>query len=458
MRAYWKWTLLGPIAFAAGCGPSNGNRFSIESSDGGSVVAINGERFSFKEKARSEFQRSAACAPSPRVVVESFRGKIAVEAGKIDAVECAVEKHAAGETLAEAQEFLEDIDVQWTKDGDSFKLAIRNLAADTGGLLTPAPNSKEAIKRRHAPRSADVKLKVPAGANLEIVGQFGEIETRGIVGDVAAQSQSGAIAVREGAGAVRLVSNYGNINVNGKNGKIKIRSSSGAIEVVGAAGPFDVESGYGDVKLRGGAEKAVVKTTSGAILVSEQKGAVDLTSGYGAVAVEGAAAVRVVAQSGAVAVKGVSGPIDVKCGYGKVTIDAAPAGAHVQSTSGDIDVTKASGRLDLSTGYGGITAEVADAHVRFKSTSGHVKVKGTFVEAAHNLESGYGNVQLELPVDMHFKIVARTGYGKIVNDFAVMPAPKRDDQQIRGDVGANPVASFQLTTQSGNITLRAANL
>ena len=63
----------------------------------------------------------------PRVVVETFNGKIKVITGAGDTVQANVTKRGSGNTQSAAQDDLKNIEVSMTQAGDTVRIVARRM-------------------------------------------------------------------------------------------------------------------------------------------------------------------------------------------------------------------------------------------------------------------------------------------------------------------------------------------
>lgn len=436
----------------AGCsqvstGISGSNSVSV-STTGDSVtrITVNGQTVELKEREKDVVREAFKTGAAPRVVVEVFAGKIAVEAGAEGAVEAEVTRVAAGETKEEAKANLKLIDVQMKQDGDAIRVTARGPDA--------AGQDFESLKKKFSARSADAVVKVPAGASLVLKTAFGDVQVSKIAGRVEAESSSGTVSVTGGKGELKLTSSFGNLNVNGPNTTVNAATNSGAVTVKGAKGPLDLSSDFGGVTVEGATEKLAARSKSGNVMVSGAKAEVTATSGFGSVTVDGAEAVRAETKSGGVTVKRATGAVTAKSGFGPVDVEGAPAGATLESSSGNVRLRGGQGAVVLTSNFGSIDAEVAGATVKATSKSGGVSVKGALADGESSLHSGFGKVTLTLPADSRFRLDAATKFGQVTTAFPLTKTDEKGKSRLRGVVGDDPKTTLKLTADSGDVEVR----
>jgi DUF4097 and DUF4098 domain-containing protein YvlB len=141
---------------------------------------------------------------------------------------------------------------------------------------------------------------------------------------------------------------------------------------------------------------------------------------------------------GKIEVNGLKGEMDLHTGDGAVTLDAVDGKLHATTGDGHI---RASGRfdeLDLKTG---------DGHIEARANSGSSLASGW------RLETGDGNVSLEVPGDMAADVDLHTSDGHIDLDMPVTTAGKIRENEVRGKLNGGG-SMLSIRTGDGSIHLR----
>ena len=148
--------------------------------------------------------------------------------------------------------------------------------------------------------------------------------------------------------------------------------------------------------------------------------------------------------------------------------------ANLRTGDGKIEVNGLKGEMDLHTGDGGVTLEAVDGklhattgdgHIRaggrfdeldLKTGDGHIEVRansGSSLASGWRLETGDGNVSLEVPGDTAADVDLHTSDGHIDLDMPVTTAGKIRENEVRGKLnGGGSVLSIR--TGDGSIHLR----
>jgi DUF4097 and DUF4098 domain-containing protein YvlB len=200
--------------------------------------------------------------------------------------------------------------------------------------------------------------------------------------------------------------------------KVRTASGSGDVSVGGVAGPLEAESGSGNLGISQIGNEVHARTGSGDIDVNGVKGGAKVSTG-----------------SGSIHAQGIAGGITASSGSGDIQFaQTAPGDVDIQTGSGSVNVTGANGALKASSGSGGIS------------------VQGT-PTGDWRLHTGSGDLEVKLPSDASFNLVARAQSGSIDSNRQIMVQGKMSPHELSGKVG-NGGPTVELATSSGSIQIR----
>ena len=120
--------------------------------------------------------QTVAAPASPRVIVETFNGEIEVSASGDGKVEVNWVKRGSGDSQAEAEDDLNNVEVSVTTEGDTTRIVARrtdNRSANNSG--------------------ASFRLSVPAASQLDLESSNGDIEISATQALVNADTSNGSI-------------------------------------------------------------------------------------------------------------------------------------------------------------------------------------------------------------------------------------------------------------------------
>ena len=150
------------------------------------------------------------------------------------------------------------------------------------------------------------------------------------------------------------------------------------------------------------------------------------------------------------------GRVDLRTGDGKIDIAGFKGDLDLHSGDGSETLEGVDGKLHASTGDGHITAHGRFDELELKTGDGHVEVRataGSTLAAGWRLETGDGNVSLEIPSDLSAEVSLHTSDGHIDLDMPITTEGKIRENEVHGKLngGGN---SLTIRTGDGSIHLR----
>ena len=172
--------------------------------------------------------RSFEVDAEPALEVDAFAGTIVVRPGEEGVIEvAAVKKAGRASALAEV-----GLEMQERANG----LVVR----------TTAPRSP-----RSSGASVDLEITAPPGTRLDLRAAVGNVDVRGMVGDIQVHCDTGNIDVRAAEGAVQLDVGAGNVQYRGRpGGACTFAAGAGNVTIALEAGTgarVDLMTGVGKV-------------------------------------------------------------------------------------------------------------------------------------------------------------------------------------------------------------------
>jgi len=117
---------------------------------------------------------------------------------------------------------------------------------------------------------ADVRLQVPAGAEVRLNVGVGKVTLSNVNGTIRAETASGDIEASGTSGSLTLDTGSGDVSLTGHNGPLSVDTGSGDIMLRDVkTGALSLDTGSGDVQVNGlTASELKVDTGSGDVIVS----------------------------------------------------------------------------------------------------------------------------------------------------------------------------------------------
>jgi DUF4097 and DUF4098 domain-containing protein YvlB len=150
------------------------------------------------------------------------------------------------------------------------------------------------------------------------------------------------------------------------------------------------------------------------------------------------------------------GRVNLRTGDGKIDIAGLKGEMDLHSGDGSENLEGVDGKLHASTGDGHITAHGRFDELELKTGDGHVEVRaaaGSTLAAGWRLETGDGNVSLEIPSELSADVSLHTSDGHIDLDMPITTEGKIRQNEVHGKLngGGSPLT---IRTGDGSIHLR----
>jgi DUF4097 and DUF4098 domain-containing protein YvlB len=150
------------------------------------------------------------------------------------------------------------------------------------------------------------------------------------------------------------------------------------------------------------------------------------------------------------------GRVNLHTGDGKIDLAGFKGDMDLHSGDGSENLEGVDGKLRASTGDGHITAHGRFDELELKTGDGHVEVRatqGSTLAAGWRLETGDGNVSLEIPSELSADVSLHTSDGHIDLDMPIVTEGKIRQNEIHGKLngGGSPLT---IRTGDGSIHLR----
>jgi DUF4097 and DUF4098 domain-containing protein YvlB len=150
------------------------------------------------------------------------------------------------------------------------------------------------------------------------------------------------------------------------------------------------------------------------------------------------------------------GKVKLRTGDGKIEIGGLKGEMDLHSGDGSENLEGVDGKLHASTGDGHITAHGRFEELELKTGDGQVEVRaasGSSLATGWRLETGDGNVSLEVPGDLAADVDLHTSDGHIDLDLPVTTAGQIRENEVRGKVNGGG-SLLTIRTGDGSIHLR----
>jgi DUF4097 and DUF4098 domain-containing protein YvlB len=150
------------------------------------------------------------------------------------------------------------------------------------------------------------------------------------------------------------------------------------------------------------------------------------------------------------------GRVNLRTGDGKIDIAGVKGDMDLHSGDGSENLEGVDGKLHASTGDGHINAQGRFDELELKTGDGHVEVRaaaGSTLAAGWRLETGDGNVSLEIPRELSADVSLHTSDGHIDLDMPITTEGKIRQNEVHGKLNGGG-SSLTIRTGDGSIHLR----
>jgi hypothetical protein len=150
------------------------------------------------------------------------------------------------------------------------------------------------------------------------------------------------------------------------------------------------------------------------------------------------------------------GKVNLRTGDGKIDLAGLKGEMELHSGDGSENLEGLDGKLHASTGDGHISAHGRFDELELKTGDGHLEVRagsGSTLATGWRLETGDGNVSLEIPSELAADVDLHTSDGHIDLDMPITTEGKIREGEIHGKLngGGSPLV---IHTGDGSIHLR----
>lgn len=150
------------------------------------------------------------------------------------------------------------------------------------------------------------------------------------------------------------------------------------------------------------------------------------------------------------------GRVNLRTGDGKIDVAGLKGDMDLHSGDGSENLEAVDGRLHASTGDGHITAQGRFDELDLKTGDGHVEVRaagGSSLATGWRLETGDGNVSLEVPEGLAADVNLHTSDGHIDLDLPITTEGQISQGEIHGKLNGGG-SQLTIRTGDGSIHLR----
>lgn len=346
---------------------------------GEELACLFGNKYDFTDELKQPM------TPGATLHLDNLRGDVKVSSAPANELIVTSSKTVCGNSEEQAR-----------KLADSFKLSTDGTADGLQIRWTNEGDMPGFI-------SADMDAKVPRRINLSVDTRRGDVDLKGIEGNVTVKAQRGDATLDDIKGDVVLDIRRADVSVSNITGSVR------------------VESGGGEVEIR--------NVSGGAALLGEYGGPIRLAA--------------------------IQGPVRFESRRTKFTASKIEGEL---TTGGGFNLRGVSGDVSLETKDYEVDLEEVSGEIKVENRNGPVRVRlPRAPRYPITIETRSGDIELTLPAASEFQISANARDGEIESEFEgpelKVEEERHNDAVLKGNVGKGG-AAIQLSTTHGVIHLR----
>jgi len=362
--------------------------------------------------------------------------------------------------------------------------AAANMSPDFGAFFNLANIDLFDLTGNSYPFSQHLEKEVPAGATIEIINRYGNVEvtpadTNQITVEVAktiiAENEAEAVRLEkdftydivEENGRYRVISNFNRDQNNfrgrrfktsltlkvPKSASVSINNRNGSIEVSGLDGEQHIRNAFGGVTLKSISKGVDIDSKNGEVVVEAIGGATSITNEFGNVSakdINGNLELR--NRNGSVSVDQVKGDAKVTASFGEATIADVTGSLEVDGRNASVDALRVEKDVKVKDRFHWVKLGDVKGSIDVENENGNIEVR--FSQPPKNnvqLTSKFSDITVVLPAASAFSIDARTRYSNISSDFSELNSTRDQDREsLVGRVGTGG-PEIRINNHAGNI-------
>jgi DUF4097 and DUF4098 domain-containing protein YvlB len=269
-------------------------------------------------------------------------------------------------------------------------------------------------------------------------------------------NNNGRVTASTTRGPARVRNSFGEVQLRGIGGDVEVQSGNGAVRVSDIHGGLTIRNSFGDVEALNVQGSANVDSGNAAVVLRDVTGAAEIRNQFGRVeARKIGQGVRVFGANGDVAVSDAGGSVYVKTSFGQVLAERVGA-LTVDSANGAVRASAIKGGVELKTSFAPATVAGVEGPVDVRNQNGSIDVSG-IVPAGKacpriTLATSFAPMRVTLPEGVGFNITARTSFGKISSRVPLTTTGIISGESLSGTIGGGG-CEVTLTNRNGDITL-----
>jgi DUF4097 and DUF4098 domain-containing protein YvlB len=223
------------------------------------------------------------------------------------------------------------------------RISIVTAAAMAAMLAGGAAEAQQRVDARH-PASASSTVEIHVAGSLRVIGwNRNEVHVTGTMARpndrIVIEGSGRSVTVRTRADRGRALPANLEIRVPG-GASVEVTGGQGPVHVAGVAGSVEIVNQGGPVTVAGASRRVEITSAGGPVTVEGQTGSLEITSMGGAVRVSASVRERTEINS-------LGGPVDVTGAVNDIEVNSMGGGVRITSTSGRVEVTSVANNIEV---------------------------------------------------------------------------------------------------------------
>jgi DUF4097 and DUF4098 domain-containing protein YvlB len=229
------------------------------------ALSVGGAAYAAPAQEQREERRTFSARSGASIDLENLAGRIRIEGKDGGDIEIVATINAADGSQADAETLFSLIDIQWDDDSDGdvnievdYPVERFDTYRYTGregrfNTQTTYQGERVSVTSRDDNDAVtlfvDFVIRVPAGIDVDIENEVGDVSATNMNGDIRAETGSGNVSVSDVTGAVDGDTGSGNVEVERVTGEVVADTGSGNIELTDVTGDVVADTGSGNITL-----------------------------------------------------------------------------------------------------------------------------------------------------------------------------------------------------------------
>lgn len=297
-----------------------------------------------REEVIRRFSDSRPFEPGATLSVRNGKGDVVVETWDQDEISFDVEIVARARTEEEAAALADavEIDVLNAEDGVRIESSLPNEEGELRGSWV-----------------ANLTIKAPAKADLDVESRHGQTRTPEIDGDVVVRNSHGSTTVGNVSGALRARQSHGNLDVGSVGADTSVDIRHGHLTMEASGGDLSLKNQDGNAKLGSVGKKLDLFSAHGNTTVTSVGANVSGRVRHSELVVTGDVAEGVVldASHGALRSRGIGGDLEITVRHGSVTVEQVDGSVAIDGSHSPVEIRQVGADATAKSNHAHLTIE-----------------------------------------------------------------------------------------------------